>query len=90
MQVSATVRVVGRVQGVCFRMETQREAERQGVAGWVRNCSDGSVEACFEGARERVEAMLAWCRQGPSAARVDEIEVNWQPPENRSGFHVVS
>ncbi|RJP39108.1 MAG: acylphosphatase [Desulfobacteraceae bacterium] len=71
------IRVIieGRVQGVCFRMETQHAARRIGVTGWARNRRDGSVEAVFEGAPEKVEEMLAWCRKGPPLARVDDVAV---------------
>ena len=67
--------ITGRVQGVFFRMETQQAARRIGVTGWARNRSDGSVEAVFEGAPEKVEEMLAWCRKGPPLARVDDVAV---------------
>jgi acylphosphatase len=67
--------ITGRVQGVFFRMETQHAARRIGVTGWARNRRDGSVEAVFEGAPEKVEEMLAWCRKGPSLARVDDVAV---------------
>ena len=68
----------GRVQGVFFRVETQRAAERIGVSGWVRNRSDGTVEAVFEGDGERVNAVLKWCEKGPLHAVVTDVEVKWQ------------
>ncbi|MFZ3047215.1 MAG: acylphosphatase, partial [Desulfatirhabdiaceae bacterium] len=55
------VRITGRVQGVSFRMETLREANRLGVTGWVKNAGDGSVEAVFEGEDGPVKAMIDWC-----------------------------
>jgi acylphosphatase len=58
-------------------METKRAAGRIGVFGWVRNRRDGAVEAVFEGDRERVEAILDWCREGPAYARVVDVKVNW-------------
>lgn len=67
--------VSGRVHGVFFRDSTRREAERLGVAGWVRNVDDGTVEAVFEGEASAVEAMLAFCRRGPQRAQVDSLEV---------------
>ncbi len=70
--------VSGRVQGVAFRFETQWAAERIGVRGWVRNRPDGTVQALFEGERERVEEMLAWCRRGPALARVTAVDVTWE------------
>ena len=64
------VRVEGRVQGVWFRAWTVQEATRRGLAGWVRNCHDGAVEAVFAGPRIDVEDMIAACRRGPPAAQV--------------------
>ena len=77
-QVRAHAVISGRVQGVCFRFETQRAAEGFGVAGWVRNKRDGTVEAVFEGRQRDVDAALNWCRQGPRMARVDEVSIDWQ------------
>ena len=70
--------ISGRVQGVAFRFEAQWAAERIGVRGWVRNRPDGTVQALFEGERERVEEMLAWCRRGPALARVTAVDVTWE------------
>ncbi|MEE9496158.1 MAG: acylphosphatase [Desulfobacterales bacterium] len=69
--------ISGRVQGVFFRMETQRAADRCGVCGWVRNLKDGTVEAVFEGDQDRVDAILDWCRQGPPHANVADVNVSW-------------
>lgn len=66
--------VRGRVQGVSFRAFVEREALRRGVAGWVRNRGDGSVEALFIGPVADVDAMIAACRHGPPPARVDTFE----------------
>lgn len=66
--------IKGRVQGVNFRMETWRAAEDIGVCGWVRNKSDGTVEALIEGDSARVDQMLQWCQKGPPVARVTDIE----------------
>lgn len=68
------VRVTGKVQGVGFRMSTVRQAHSLGVAGWVRNLEDGSVEALLQGEHDRIDQMLSWLRLGPPAARVQEIE----------------
>jgi acylphosphatase len=67
--------VTGRVQGVWFRDSCQREARALGVGGWVRNRMDGSVEAEFEGPSAAVERMVAWCREGPPRARVDDVAI---------------
>ena len=73
----AHVIINGRVQGVFFRMETKRAADRFGVFGRVRNLKDGSVEAVFEGDQDRVNAILDWCRQGPPHANVADVNVIW-------------
>ena len=70
--------ITGIVQGVFFRMETQRAAEKFGVRGWVRNKCDGSVEAVFEGNKDQVESVLQWCQQGPPRSAVDKVKVEWQ------------
>ena len=78
----------GRVQGVFFRDSVQRLAERNGVAGWVRNNRDGTVEAAFEGAGEDVERLVDYCRSGPGGARVDSLEVYEEAPEGATRFSV--
>jgi acylphosphatase len=80
--------VRGRVQGVFFRAETRARAQSLGVAGWVRNTPDGSVEAVFEGDPDRVDSMVEWCRRGPAGAVVDEVEVVGEEPAGESGFGV--
>ncbi len=77
-KVSAHAIISGRVQGVFFRAETQRVAERFGVVGWVRNRPDGTVEAVFEGEQKAVDAVLVWCKEGPNLAVVDKVKVKWQ------------
>lgn len=81
------VRIEGRVQGVWFRGWTVDEARRRGLTGWVRNRRDGSVEAVFSGPAAQVEEMIAACREGPPAARIDDIAVAPEAPPDRSGFH---
>lgn len=70
--------ISGRVQGVFFRMETQRAAEQYGVFGWVRNKADGTVEAVFEGDRKDVEAVIDWCKKGPPRSKVNRVDVSWK------------
>jgi acylphosphatase len=84
----AHVHIRGDVQGVFFRAEAKGRADSLGVAGWARNLPDGSVEAVFEGARELVQSLVDWCRRGPRGARVDAVEVVWEPPEELQGFSV--
>jgi acylphosphatase len=81
-------RVRGAVQGVFFRVETRDRAQSLGVAGWVRNVSDGSVEAVFEGDTERVESMIDWCRRGPRGADVTDVEVSEEDAQGEEGFAV--
>jgi len=78
LKVRAHVVVSGRVQGVFFRSETQDEAHRQNVTGWVRNLPDGRVEAVLEGEKDRVDSLIEFCRRGPPGARVTRLEVVWQ------------
>ncbi len=75
MAVRAHVWISGIVQGVAFRYYTRRQAVQLGLTGWVRNLRNGRVEAVFEGDDDRVEDMLAWCREGPPGARVDDLKV---------------
>jgi acylphosphatase len=82
------VRVRGAVQGVFFRAESRDRARSLGIAGWVRNVPDGSLEAVFEGDAERVESMIDWCRRGPRGADVDEVEVLDEDPQGEQGFAV--
>jgi acylphosphatase len=76
------------VQGVFFRAETRDRAVSLRLSGWVRNNPDGTVEAAFEGDRERVESMIEWCRRGPALADVEDVEVDWVEPRGESGFAV--
>ena len=80
--------VRGRVQGVFFRDSCAREARSQGVAGWIRNRSDGAVEAWFEGHPQAVENLLTWCRQGTSRARVDGVDVTEDSPAGLEDFRI--
>jgi acylphosphatase len=77
-KVRAELKIQGLVQGVFYRQSTKETALRLGLTGWARNCSNGSVEAVFEGSKETVDAAIEWCRQGPPAARVTEVAVDWQ------------
>jgi acylphosphatase len=75
MQTSQVHAVIsGQVQGVSFRYFTYHEALKLGLKGWVRNLRDGRVEALFEGEQESIERVLAWCKLGPPAARVENHE----------------
>lgn len=71
--VARQLRIQGRVQGVYFRASMVAEAERLGVAGWVRNRADGSVEALAQGQPDAVQALIEWAHRGPQRARVDAV-----------------
>jgi acylphosphatase len=88
MSVRKRVVAHGNVQGVFFRDATQREAERQGVAGWVRNTPEGTVEAVFEGDPDAVDRMVSFSEGGPSSADVERVDVSDEEPEGLSGFEV--
>jgi acylphosphatase len=75
------LRIVGRVQGVGFRDFVRREANRLGLAGWVRNIADGSVEVEAEGPRARLAALVDAARRGPASSRVGAVEETWAEAE---------
>ncbi|GAB3623281.1 acylphosphatase [Mariniluteicoccus endophyticus] len=81
-------RVTGRVQGVFYRATTVEVAQRLGLAGWVRNETDGSVRLHAEGDDTAVDEFVAWCHDGPDAARVDEVQVSDVTPDGFSDFEV--
>jgi acylphosphatase len=70
--------VRGRVQGVFFRASAQREARRLGVVGWIRNRNDGSIEIVAEGEEDSIKEIIGWSQHGPSAARVEGVDVRWK------------
>ena len=80
--------VHGRVQGVFFRDSLRRLAEREGVSGWARNTSEGTVEAVFEGEPNGVERLVSFARTGPPDASVDAVDVSEEEPEGLSGFSI--
>ncbi len=89
---SATVRrrvlVHGHVQAVGFRASCLKRAAQAGLGGWVRNTERGDVEAVFEGPPPAVDALVAWCREGPPWARVDRVEVSDEPPGGEAAFSI--
>lgn len=82
--------ISGQVQGVYYRASTQAEAQRLGLRGWVRNLPDGRVELLAEGPRSALDALVAWCWQGPPRARVSGVEARWgeEEPAGEAGFVV--
>jgi acylphosphatase len=88
-QKRAHVYVSGRVQGVFFRANTRKQAQRRGLTGWVRNLTDGRVEAIFEGPEEDVREIVQRCHDGSPSARVDDVAVTWsEPTAEFDGFEV--
>jgi acylphosphatase len=82
--------VAGRVQGVGFREAAVDEARAAGLAGWVRNRADGTVEAFVQGETGDVERFAAWCRHGPRLARVDAVAIEAADPDpSLDGFRRV-
>ena len=84
----ARVVVHGNVQGVFFRDTTRRQAQSAGLAGWVRNRSDGAVEAVFEGDNDAVARLIDFMRSGPRGASVEDVERHDEEPEGLSGFEI--
>jgi acylphosphatase len=80
------LQIHGRVQGVWFRDSVCRIATERGVSGWAENLPDGSVEAVLEGELDAVRAVAAFCRQGPTNARVDHVDQREEPAEGLAGF----
>ncbi len=86
MERAVAVRIEGRVQGVWYRGWAIEQAERRGLRGWVRNRSDGSVEALFIGPEAAVAEMVAACRRGPPAARVKAVAERPAEDDGSAGF----
>lgn len=86
--VARSVTIHGHVQGVWFRDSARYEARSLGVGGWVRNRSDGTVQAWLEGPPDAVAAIIDWCRVGPPRARVERVDVTEAEPEGVDGFDV--
>lgn len=76
------LKIAGRVQGVYYRASARQKAQSLGLTGWVMNCPDGSVEAVAEGSFAGIEEFIAWCRVGPTGARVANVSIQWQVAED--------
>lgn len=87
-EAARTVRLTGRVQGVFFRAWTRDQARELGVSGWVRNASDGSVEAHIEGDEAAVSQLIDRMRQGPPSAQIENVQVEEVPAEGLDRFEV--
>ena len=86
--VARAVTVHGMVQGVGFRWSAAQQAQRLGVTGWVRNEADGTVAGHFEGTADAVDALVAWCREGPAYARVERVDAEPASPSGARSFSV--
>jgi acylphosphatase len=88
MTKAVSVKVTGRVQGVAFRWYAVQEAEQLGVRGWIRNEPDESVVGHFEGPERAVDALVDWCRHGPSYASVSHVAVTEARPTGTKEFGI--
>ena len=77
MKLRAHIFIEGLVQGVFFRSEIQNQAKKHQVTGWVRNLSDGRVEAVFEGEEKDVKELVEFCKHGPIGAKVENVIAVW-------------
>jgi acylphosphatase len=89
LRTAVKIRVRGLVHGVYFRASLSQVANAENVSGWVRNVSDGSVEALLEGNEDSIERVIDWARHGPPAARVDSVEVAKTELKHSKGFKVL-
>ena len=88
-KIRAHIFVSGKVQGVFYRENTRKKAEKLGVTGWVKNLRDGRVEAVFEGDKKKVEEMVNWARKGPIWAKVEALDVIWEDYRGEfNGFEI--
>ncbi|HTT31531.1 MAG TPA: acylphosphatase [Solirubrobacteraceae bacterium] len=87
-RIRCRVVVQGRVQGVFFRDSVRERARAHGVAGWIRNRSDGAVDAVLEGRPDNVERVVRFLKVGPRQANVEQVEVTEEAPEGLSGFEI--
>ena len=81
--------VHGQVQGVFFRMSAQARALELGLTGWIRNLSNGTVEAHAEGDRDALDHFIEWCQGGPSSAKVSRCDLEWIVPQEISNFKIL-
>jgi len=81
--------LTGKVQGVFFRSGIKEHADHYGVGGWVRNNRDGTLEAVFEGSKETLSKLLAYCKKGPAEALVSDVQAKWSEKEEGFGEFLV-
>lgn len=85
LNVRVHITISGRVQGVFFRSEILRKANKLGITGWVQNLLDGQVEALFEGEEKLVKELIEYCKQGPKSALVTHLDVKWEAYKGEFG-----
>ncbi len=89
MSTRAHVFITGKVQGVFYRVWVRTQAERLGLTGWVKNLTDGSVEAVFEGPKDKIEEIISKCKIGPNVAGVKHLDIKWEKAtEEYTGFEI--
>ena len=90
MEKQLHVTIHGKVQGVCFRFNTKKVAQDLGIDGWVKNNSDGSVEAIFEADEKKLIEMLDFIKKGPFGSRITKVIENWKEVKEKEfdGFRI--
>ena len=89
MSTRAHVFIKGAVQGVFYRVWVHTQAERLGLTGWVKNLTDGRVEAVFEGPKDKIEEIISKCKIGPSVAEVKQVDIKWEKAtKEHAGFEI--
>ena len=87
---SVILEIFGKVQGVYFRLSTQKKAKELELVGWVKNRCDGSVTAFAQGEEANLKKLIAWCHQGPPLARVDQMDIQWSIREKEhTSFDII-
>lgn len=81
MEKQLRLEIYGKVQGVSFRVNTKRKADKLNLTGWVQNNKNGTVSALAQGEKEKLEKLLEWSRVGPPLARVEKVKADWEKLE---------
>ena len=85
----AKLHIFGTVQGVFYRTSAIKEAKSLTIVGWIKNRADSSVECIAEGTKSNLEQFITWCKDGPTHAKVERIDVEWLDPTNEfSNFEI--
>lgn len=81
--------LTGLVQGVFFRVNAQDQAKKLGLTGYVKNLSNGQVEAVFEGPEDKIDDIIYWIKQGPASSRIDQLDIIQEKPANLTSFEII-